>query len=149
MSDRHVHVDITIPSDLAETHKVQADIENALQSNGYDDGDVFAIRLAVEEALVNAMKHGNQLDPDKMVHVKYSVTDRQFEIQIPDEGSGFNPADVPDPTDEMNIERPCGRGVFIIKNVMTRVDYLGRGNVVFMTKIRGEATEPDSSGLEA
>jgi serine/threonine-protein kinase RsbW len=137
MNDRHVVVDISIPSDLVEARRVQADLEEALISNGYEDPDVFAIRLAVEEALVNAIKHGNQLDPEKKVQVAYTVTEDRFDIRITDEGPGFNPLDVPDPTDIINIERPCGRGVFIIKNVMNSVDYLGKGNVVVMSKIRG------------
>jgi len=141
MSERHISVNITIQSELAETHRVQTDIENALQSNGYDEADVFAIRLAVEEALVNAMKHGNQLDPDKQVQVSYSVTEDRFDIRIVDEGIGFDPNEVPDPTEEMNVERPCGRGVFIIKNVMTSVNYLERGNIVVMSKLRGVETE--------
>jgi len=136
MSERHVTRDFTLLSDLSEVHRVQAEIEEALQSNRFGDSDVFAIKLAVEEALVNAIKHGNQMEPDKTVRVGYSVTDEQFSIRIEDEGLGFSPAEVPDPTAEENIERPCGRGLLIIRNFMTSVDYVGRGNVVVMFKIR-------------
>ena len=136
MSERHVTRDFTLPSDLSEVHRVQADIEEALQSNRFGDSDVFAIKLAVEEALVNAIKHGNQMEPDKTVRVAYSVTDEQFSIRIEDEGIGFSPSEVPDPTAEENIERPCGRGLLIIRNFMTSVDYVGRGNIVVMFKIR-------------
>ena len=143
MSERHVTRDFTLPSDLAEVHRVQTEIEEALQANQFGDMDVFSIKLAVEEALVNAIKHGNQMEPDKTVRVAYTVTDEQFSIRIEDEGSGFNPADVPDPTDERFIERPCGRGLLIIRNFMTSVDYIGRGNVVVMFKLRDSEPATD------
>ena len=128
--------DISIPSELAEAHALQAQIEEALQASRYDEHDIFRIRLAVEEALVNAIKHGNQLDPDKKVLVYYQVTSERFEIRITDEGQGFNPEDVPDPTTPENIEKGCGRGVFLIKELMNDVTYHGRGNVVTMFKLR-------------
>ena len=136
MTDRHVTRDFVLPSDLSEVHRVQAEIEEALQANRFGDMDVFAIKLAVEEALVNAIKHGNQMEPDRSVRVAYTVTDERFSIRIEDEGAGFSPSEVPDPTDPTNIERVCGRGLFIIRNFMTSVDYVGRGNVVVMFKLR-------------
>jgi serine/threonine-protein kinase RsbW len=134
MNPRHVSVNLILPNDLTEVRPVQDDIESALQTNQFGETDVFAIKLAVEEALVNAIKHGNQLDPEKKVRVGYSVDDERFRISISDEGPGFNPADVPDPTDEINCDRPCGRGVFLIKNFMTTVEYHGCGNTIVMTK---------------
>ena len=144
MSDRHIREEFLIPSELAEARRVQDDIEEALQANGYGEKDIFSIRLALEEALVNAIKHGNQLDPGKTVRGFYDVTPGRFEVRIEDEGPGFNPADLPDPTDPINIERSCGRGVFLIQNYMTSVEYHGRGNVLSMTKERnGTAAEDE------
>lgn len=128
--------EVVIPSDLAEGRRVQDDIEAALQSAGYGDRDIFAIKLALEEAIVNAIKHGNQMDPGKQVSVWYAVAVDRFEVRITDEGPGFNPSDVPDPTQPENLERPCGRGVFLIRNLMTSVEYHGAGNVVVMSKLR-------------
>jgi serine/threonine-protein kinase RsbW len=127
---------ITIPSDLAEARRVQTVIEEALQASTYSEHDIFSIKLALEEALVNAIKHGNQMDPDKQVTVSYSVTIDKFDIRITDEGNGFNPEDVPDPTAPENLERPCGRGLLLIRGFMTEVTYHGRGNSVTMTKVR-------------
>ncbi len=135
--------DVTIPSDLAEAHLLQNRIEAALQANGYDEHAIFAIKLAVEEALVNAIKHGNQMDPDKRVHVNFQITTERFDVRITDEGPGFNPDDVPDPTVDDNIERPCGRGLLLIRGFMTEVMYHGRGNVVTMSKLRNG--EPSAS----
>jgi serine/threonine-protein kinase RsbW len=136
MSANPVNADFTIPSDLAEARVLQARIEEALQASQYSEHDIFAIKLAVEEALVNAIKHGNQLDPDKRVEVSFQVTYERFDIRIVDEGPGFNPADVPDPTDPDNIERPCGRGLLLIRGFMNEVTYHGRGNIVTMFKLR-------------
>jgi serine/threonine-protein kinase RsbW len=136
MSDRRIQFDQTFPSDLALVRTIQDDIEQGLQANRFGDSDVFAVKLAVEEALVNAIKHGNQLDPAKNFRVAYSIDENHFSITITDEGPGFNPEEVPDPREECNLDRPCGRGVFIIRHFMTSVEYRGRGNIVEMTKDR-------------
>jgi len=129
-------VDVTIPSDLAEARRIQTQIADELRSADYSEHDNFSIKLALEEALVNAIKHGNQMDADKSVLISYLVTSERFEIQIVDEGPGFNPDDVPDPTAIENIERPCGRGLLLMRGFMTGVEYLGRGNIVRMWKVK-------------
>lgn len=136
MNAASMAIELTIPSDLAEARRVQELIEGALQTAAYTEHDIFAIKLALEEALVNAIKHGNQLDADKRVFIVYSVTPERFDIRITDEGAGFNPEDVPDPTAIENLERPCGRGLLLMRGFMTEVEYHGRGNVVRMAKVR-------------
>ena len=98
-----------IPSDLGAARVVQEEIEASLAAY-FTEHDLFAIKMAVEEALVNAIKHGNQMDPGKFVRVAYALSPARFEVRITDEGPGFNPDDVPDPTSPENLERPCGRG---------------------------------------
>ena len=139
MSDRRTATELTVPSDLAEVRRIQDEVEAALQAHGFGESDQFAVKLAVEEALVNAIKHGNQMDPAKTVRVWYAVTAERFEIRITDEGPGFNPADLPDPTEDWNIEKPCGRGVLLIRSFMTTVDFLGCGNELVMSKVKGVA----------
>ena len=131
--------EVTIPSDLAEARRVQTLIEESLQACAYSEHDIFSIKLALEEALVNAIKHGNQMDPDKRVFVTYKITPNRFEIRITDEGEGFNPEDVPDPTAIENIERPCGRGLLLMRGFMTEVEYHPPGNSVSMAKVRDAA----------
>lgn len=128
--------DVTIPSDPAEARQIQDAIEAALKTQAYGERDVFSIRLALEEALVNAIKHGNQLDRAKKVRVAYHVGADRFDVLIADEGSGFDPGDVPDPTAVENLERPCGRGLMLMKHYMTAVQYNDRGNTVTMSKVR-------------
>jgi serine/threonine-protein kinase RsbW len=133
---RIMATELSIPSDLAEVRRIQALIEESLQACAFSEQDIFAIKLALEEALVNAVKHGNQMDPDKKVSVRYAVTPDRFDITIIDEGPGFNPEDVPDPTAIENLERPCGRGLLLMRGFMTEVEYQGKGNVVVMAKVR-------------
>ena len=141
MCVNHSNVDLSIPSDLGEARTIQTRIEEALVATAYTEHEIFAIKLAVEEALVNAIKHGNQLDPDKRVDVSFQVTCERFDIRIADEGPGFNPEEVPDPTAIENIERPCGRGLLLIRGFMNEVEYLPPGNIVKMSKLRNGQAE--------
>lgn len=136
MAERATTATVTIPSEFGEGHRVQDEIIAALESHGYGDRDVFSVRLALEEAIVNAIKHGNQMDAEKRVHIHYCVSSELFHVRIEDEGPGFNPVELPDPTAPENMEKLCGRGVMLIKGFMTSVDYHGRGNVVTMSKKR-------------
>ena len=129
-------LEITIASDPGEARRVQAEIEQALRSVRFGEHDIFAIKLAVEEALVNAIKHGNRLDRAKSIRVAYHVTADRFEVQITDEGPGFDPADVPDPTAPENLERPSGRGLWLMRHYMTEVAHAECGRAVRMSKVR-------------
>jgi serine/threonine-protein kinase RsbW len=129
------HADeVRIASHPAEARRIQEEIERLLQTCQFGEHDLFAIKLAVEEALVNAIKHGNQMDPRKKVHVSYRILPDHFEIHITDEGTGFDPRDVPDPTTPENLERPCGRGLMLMRHYMCEVCYNERGNSVRMSK---------------
>ena len=128
--------DCIIASDPVEARRVQDAIEHALKANHFTDHDIFGIKLALEEALVNAIKHGNQMDRSKKVHVSYQVVPERFDVLITDEGPGFDPEDVPDPTAVENLERPCGRGLMLMKHYMSEVAFKGRGNTVAMSKLR-------------
>ena len=128
--------ELVIPSDLAAARQIQVEIEEALQAVQFAETDIFSIKMAVEEALVNAIKHGNQMDPEKNVRVVYVAHTERFDIRITDQGSGFNPADVPDPTDPENLERPCGRGLLLIRYYMTEVSFEDHGTTIAMYKLR-------------
>jgi serine/threonine-protein kinase RsbW len=129
--------ELVIASDLAEARRVQSAIEAALQEAGhFGEHEIFAIKLAIEEALVNAIKHGNQLDRAKTVRVAFRVERDRFDVQITDEGPGFDPGDVPDPTAPENLERPCGRGLLLMRYYMNEVSYADRGRSVRMSKLR-------------
>jgi serine/threonine-protein kinase RsbW len=131
--------DVVIPSDPTEARRVQDDIESALKACQFEEREIFSIKLALEEALVNAIKHGNQMDRSKKVHISYRVCPERFEIKITDEGRGFDPEDVPDPMAPENLERPCGRGLLLMRHYMTEVVYHPPGNRLSMCKVRTES----------
>jgi serine/threonine-protein kinase RsbW len=130
-----IAVDVTIPSDTVEARRIQDDIEQMLHAHHINERDVFSIKLALEEALVNAIKHGNQMDRLKKVRIAYQLGADRFEVRITDDGPGFDPGDVPDPTAFENLERPCGRGLMLMRHYMNEVAYNERGNTVTMSKV--------------
>jgi serine/threonine-protein kinase RsbW len=123
-----------IPSEWAEVRRVQREVESALAAAGYADRDQFYIKVAMEEALANAVKHGNRLDAAKLVRVRLVFAPGRFEARVADEGTGFDPNAVPDPCAPENLERPCGRGLLLIRKFMTTVVYHGRGNCLSMAR---------------
>ena len=126
-----------IPSDLIAARDVVGELLDEAEAAGYTEGVCFAIRLALEEALSNAIKHGNCYDPAKKIKVCAELDQRRASVSVADEGEGFDPADVPDPTADENIEKPSGRGIMLMRAYMDDVVYNRRGNEVRITKRRG------------
>src|SRR5439155_15755701 len=101
-----------------------------MEKLGYPPKDIFGARLALEEAVCNAIKHGHQHDPAKVVEVRHCIRPDHFLIEVEDEGRGFAPAKVPDATTPENLERPGGRGLLLIRNYTAWVRYNRTGNCV-------------------
>ena len=133
----------TIPSLLAATRDVHKQIMQEVERHHYDEKSLFAIRLSLEEGLMNAVKHGNKLDPAKHVHVDTTVTNEQAEIIIEDEGPGFDRGCVPDPTAEENLDKCSGRGILLMEAYMDHVEYSKGGRRVRMIK---KNNRPDAKG---
>jgi serine/threonine-protein kinase RsbW len=108
-----------------------------LEAENWNSQEVFGVHLAVEEALVNAIKHGNKEDPAKSVRVLVQTSPDQLRVEIVDEGAGFNPSQVPDPTSPELLNKPHGRGLMLMHSFMTLVEYKGCGNKLVMEKTRG------------
>ncbi len=125
-----------IPTDLLAARDLAEELLGKVQSQGYEEAELFAIRLALEEGLINAIKHGNKFDRDKSITVCMELDARRVVISIADEGQGFDPATVPDPTADENLEKPCGRGIMLMRAYMDRVEFNDRGNEVHMVKNR-------------
>ena len=100
----------------------------------FSKDDFFHIRLCLEEALVNAMKHGNKLNPDLNVELTAETDSKGLMITIVDQGDGFDHEDVDDPTKEQNLRKPSGRGVFIVKTHVDQVEFFNQGRGIKMTK---------------
>jgi serine/threonine-protein kinase RsbW len=133
--------EVEIPSDTAAGQEVQARILKMLEDHNFPPRDVFGVRLALEEALVNAIKHGNRMDVNKVVRVGCQVFNEKVRVEIEDQGEGFRPEDVPDPTADENLERPCGRGIMLMRSFMSLIEYNETGNCVILEKERN--SEPD------
>jgi len=125
-----------IPSQMGAGAVLLSELFSRLTQEQWSEQDVFGIRLAVEEALVNAVKHGNRFDPDKEVHIVARLSADRLHIEITDQGSGFDATAVPDPTAPENLLRTGGRGLMLMHNFMTRVEFHGRGNRVVLHKRR-------------
>lgn len=136
-SDERVEeFEIVIPSDTAAGQSIQDRIIGHLEELKYDQRDVFGVRLAIEEALVNAIKHGNRMDPAKSVRIACRIAESSIRIEIEDQGEGFQPGEVPDPTADENLERPCGRGIMLMRAFMNTIEYNAAGNRVILEKHR-------------
>lgn len=145
-------LDERIKNEAAEGRDVTERILAAMERSGWAEHDRFAVHLAMEEALVNAMKHGNLRDPCKCVDVSCRLSLERIQIRIADQGNGFDPASIPDPTDDDNLEIPSGRGLMLMRCYMTSVRFNDRGNEVWMEKVRdtdGEAVEEAQLGRDA
>ncbi len=127
-------LEFTIPSVLAATRDVQKRIMDEVERHKYDEQSVFAIRLALEEGLMNAVKHGNKLDSSKTVHVEANVTPKAIEIIIEDQGKGFERKTVPDPCASENLLKCSGRGLLLMETYMDKVEYSLGGRRVRMVK---------------
>jgi serine/threonine-protein kinase RsbW len=130
---------IELPSERGASRMIMDELLEQLGVHGWAPSDIFAIHLAAEEAIVNAIVHGNKLDPTKVVQVSCVVSPILARIEVTDEGSGFDPSSVPDCRLEDRLDAPSGRGVMLMRTFMTRIEYSGRGNCVLMEKQRSPA----------
>jgi serine/threonine-protein kinase RsbW len=92
----------------------------------------FKLRVALSEALANAIIYGNRNNSDKSVEVKVVVTSQTVEVYVSDEGDGFNPADIPNPTLPEGLEQTSGRGLFLIREMVDEVRFNEKGNSICM-----------------
>ena len=90
---------------------------------GCADDEEYWLITALREAVANAVRHGNRQDPGRIVRVAYEIANSTFTIRVEDQGEGFDPEDIPDPTDPENLLRPSGRGIFYMRQFMNRVDF--------------------------
>lgn len=129
-----VQKSIEIKSQASELEKVCRQILTEAASSSFTEEDIFAIHLALEEAFVNAVKHGNKNNSSKKICIEYSISDDKFEITVSDEGDGFQPESIPDPRSEENLCKSSGRGLLLMRSYMDKVDYSEKGNAITMVK---------------
>ena len=127
---------IVVESKPSAIVSVFEQIRSTLIDNNFGKDDIFAIHLTLEEAFLNAVKHGNKMDPTKKVTVEYSVDADKVEISIKDQGPGFKPDAVEDPRFGENLFKPGGRGLLLMNSYMDMVKYNPEGNCVYMIRYK-------------
>ena len=131
--------ELSLPSRIDTVARAAAAVAEFLSRSGISDDAAFGIDMAVREAVTNAVIHGNRQDENKTVDVTLKSSPDAVEISVHDQGPGFNPEDVPDPTAAENILKASGRGIFFMRTFMDDVDWLIRpegGTTVRMVKRR-------------
>jgi serine/threonine-protein kinase RsbW len=127
---------VVVSSTPAAVIDIVRQIVPSLQANNFTEEDVFAVHLAIEEAFINAVKHGNKMEQSKAVKIDYSIESDKIEICMTDEGEGFDPEVIPDPRYGDNLYKPAGRGMLLMRSFMDVVEYSKQGNSVRMIRYR-------------
>jgi serine/threonine-protein kinase RsbW len=130
---RNFHRDL--PSSLTAYHDLIEEIICILAQYGWTKEDLFGVRMALEEAISNAVRHGNKHDANKLVRIDCELAPKRFHVKICDEGEGYDPCRVPDCCADENLEVPGGRGLALMRAYMTRVELCDRGRCVTMEKV--------------
>jgi serine/threonine-protein kinase RsbW len=128
---------LVLPSHIEAVADAAAATTDFVKNCGVTEEAAFGIEMAVREAVTNAMVHGNQEDEAKSVEVIFSCHGNELEVEVRDQGTGFEPTSVPDPTDPANLLKTSGRGIFLMRNFMDKVEWVARpegGTAVRMTK---------------
>ena len=127
-------IEFELPSDLSLMNGVLHYLIERASALGVIKPDSSNLFIALDEAFVNAVKHGNEGDPKKLVRITADLSTREARFTIEDEGRGFNVKEIPDPLDPSNLFKTSGRGVLLIYNIMDVVEYNERGNRLTMVK---------------
>ena len=123
-------------SEPQATSKPKEEILRELEVCGFSKDETFACKLALEEAFSNAVKHGNECDCSKSITVRWAVSPQKVVIVVRDEGRGFEPEQIPDPTHPDRLPLPNGRGIMLMKAYMDEVSFRDQGREVWMVKRR-------------
>jgi serine/threonine-protein kinase RsbW len=124
---------MNLPSEVGLIEEAVELVARHLEAHFVDRRTIrFNLRVALSEALANAIVCGNANDPTKHVAVRVQFGRTAIEMEVADEGTGFNPGDVPDPTQGEHLESPDGRGIFLIRRLMDEVRFNDKGNAICM-----------------
>jgi serine/threonine-protein kinase RsbW len=142
MSTREM-VDFELPSDISLMHSVLNFLIERVARIGLINPDRSNLFVALDEAFVNAIKHGNRHDMTKHIRITADLSPQEARFVVEDEGEGFNIQEIPDPCDPENLFKSSGRGVMLIYNIMDEVEYNARGNRLVMVKRPEGSIEPE------
>lgn len=139
----HENIQFELPSALSLMHIVLEYLMKRVEKLGVIKPEQSNLFVALDEAFVNAVKHGNKFDTKKLVRITAEVSSKEARFTIEDEGEGFDVNSIPDPLDPENLFKTSGRGVLFIYNIMDEVKYNERGNRLTMTK-RSDSATPEA-----
>ncbi len=124
------NIRIEVPALTENIRMIESFIDNAKDKFQLNDDIYGNIMIAVTEAVNNAIKHGSRNDTSKSVALSLTLDDSMIKFRIEDQGDGFNYENLPDPTSPENIEKPGGRGIFLMRHLSDEVDFKDGGRVV-------------------
>ena len=136
-TNTRLRADLVLASRFENIEVAERTLVDLCHRAGCAEDEEYWLVTAHREAVANAVRHGNRPDPDRLVRVAYTIDNSTVTIRVEDEGQGFDPADIPDPTDPENLLRPSGRGIFYMRQFMNRVDFdstASGGTAVVMVK---------------
>jgi len=136
-------IDFELPSDVSLMNGVLQYLTERVSKLGLIKPERSNLFVALDEAFVNAVKHGNHNDPRKLVRITAELSAKEARFTVEDEGDGFNVQEIPDPRDPSNLFKSSGRGVLLIYNIMDEVQYNERGNRLTMVKRPEDSLETD------
>ncbi len=116
-------IEVSIGSALEYLDLVQTVTDSVTSFMGFDEDTAHWIGMSVRESVTNAIQHGNKLDQNKKVDIRFEVSAESLEISVKDQGNGFRVDDLPSPLDPENLLKPSGRGIFYIKSFMDEVEF--------------------------
>ena len=133
-NDEQLFRTIQVSSTLRDAKLPEAQILSDVRRHGYCEEAEFAIKLALEEAMINAVKHGNCNDASKQITVRFDVDDQRTVIIVRDEGEGFHPENIPDPTSEERLALPSGRGIMLMRAYVDKIEFRDNGCEVYLMR---------------
>lgn len=143
VQDLHENIEFELPSAISLMHIVLEYLMKRVEKLGVVKSEQSNLFVALDEAFVNAVKHGNKFDANKLIRVTAEVSKQEARFTIEDEGEGFDVNNIPDPLDPENLFKTSGRGVLFIYNIMDEVKYNERGNRLTMVK-KSDQHDPPS-----
>ena len=129
-----MHIFEKLPSRLEIVPQFVPAVIEKLEKSGLSKEELFDVKLCLDEALVNAIKHGNKFSSEHHVEVEAEITGDRLIIQVRDLGQGYDYTKIPNPTEKSNLEKNHGRGVFLIKTLMDKVEHFDSGRTIKMVK---------------
>lgn len=132
MDSVNIEETLVLESEMNSISQVEKLIDAQAQMLNIDDEVYGKYMLSVVECVNNAIVHGNKMDKNKKVTMHYHISNTTIEVTVSDEGEGFDPDKLPDPTAEENLERDCGRGVFLMRHLSDELEFANNGRTITM-----------------